>query len=753
MMKQNHSLVSKIILIILVGVGLNLFYIRGFSSETLATFSGTSFVPLISMVIMYMMPLEHNWRTYRINLLFGFILALIIWLIGYRNVGPFYQYSVFRYFWNLLGISGTTIMFSHLLMNKQIFKHLDWKSSVSFVTAFLAGILISKPQIFILAPIDYKFTFLTNFSDALVLAILAFLFSNRAKNKNIHLGGWQNLLVAFFSLLISMVYLIGITIDVDGTLTFLKTHLAYYSVSSIVTLIFVYLFLSDIVTLVSYNNQVNSEYKKSSNNTIEITTVKILLINILLWLPYFVLYLPGTIGFDGMNQLAEFFRIHAQDGTVYYPTNHQPWFTTLLMGGIVKIGIKLFGSFSGGIAFYSFFVMVLGILTNLKIINTVVKIKNQNWGWGTLFFLSIFPIFPYWYMTFDKTGLFIIIFAWFTTSILQIFMNKHIDIKIWLSSVLFGILLVLFRNDMIYVILLTFIIGFIFNKNSRKVILSIFSVITIIYVGWNQGALKVMNIVPSPTAEMLSIPNQQVARAYAETPKEFDQKEQEDLSKAWTANKQTTEQVVSSYNYGLADNVKGNLFGSQWVWRYTLPSNDRKRAKVLPSEIKKEKKTVKRFISVWLSNLNQSPISYVTATFANVYHYLYVPGINHGNGYRLTWNGNTTTAPNFNSRLTKNYDYVLDSSIINKIRAKMGEALLHFSVIGIFLVAGSWGLLVIFVLLETLVFWRRKTFMAVVFFLTVFGINFAGPVDGGLRYLFPLMLTTPILLAVWVNRE
>lgn len=354
MMKQNHALVSKIILIILVGVGLNLFYIRGFSSETLATFSGTSFVPLISMVIMYMMPLEHNWRTYRINLLFGFILALIIWLIGYRNVGPFYQYSVFRYFWNLLGISGTTIMFSHLLMNKQIFKHLDWKSSASFVTAFLAGILISKPQIFILAPIDYKFTFLTNFSDALVLAILAFLFSNRAKNKNIHLGGWQNLLVAFFSLLISMVYLIGITIDVDGTLTFLKTHLAYYSVSSIVTLIFVYLFLSDIVTLVSYNNQVNSEYKKSSNNTIEITTVKILLINILLWLPYFVLYLPGTIGFDGMNQLAEFFRIHAQDGTVYYPTNHQPWFTTLLMGGIVKIGIKLFGSFSGGIAFYSF---------------------------------------------------------------------------------------------------------------------------------------------------------------------------------------------------------------------------------------------------------------------------------------------------------------------------------------------------------------------------------------------------------------
>lgn len=753
MMKQNHALVSKIILIVLVGIGLNLFYIRGFSSETLAIFSGTSFVPLIGMIIMYMIPLQDSWRIYRINLLLGFILALIIFVIGYRNVGPLYQYSLFRYFWNLLGIIGTTIFFSQLLANKQVFKSWSWKGSLAFSTAFIAGLLISKPQIFILAPIDYKFTFLTNFSDAFAFAILAFLLSSRAKSTHIRLGSWQNLLVAFFSVLIVIVYLIGITIDVDGTLAFLRTHLAFYLLSSVMSLIFIYLFLNDIVILVSYKNQVRRDYKKSSINTLEISTTKILVINIVLWIPYFLLYLPGTIGFDGMNQLAEFFRIHAQDGTVYYPTNHQPWFTTLFMGGVVKTGMKLFGSFAGGIGFYSFFVMVLGMLTNLHIIKTVVKIKNQNWGWGTLLFLTIFPIFPYWYMTFDKTGLFIIIFAWFTISVLPIFMNKQVNIKIWLSSVFFGTLLALFRNDMIYVIFLTFIVGFIFNKNGRKAILSIFSVIAIIYVGWNHGALKMMNIVPSPTAEMLSIPNQQVARAYAETPKEFDKKEQAELSKSWTANKQTTGQIVSSYNYGLADNVKGNLFGSQWVWRYTLPSNDKKRAEVLPSEIKKEKKIVKSFISVWLSNLNQSPISYATATFANVYHYLYVPGINHGNGYRLTWNGNTTAAPNFNSTLTKDYDYVFRSQAVNKVRTGMGDSLLHFSVIGIFLVAGSWGLLMIFVLLETLVFGRKKIFMSIVFFLTVFGINFAGPVDGGLRYLFPLMLTMPILLAIWLNRE
>ncbi|MFZ2380471.1 hypothetical protein, partial [Leuconostoc falkenbergense] len=138
MMKQNHALVSKIILIVLVGIGLNLFYIRGFSSETLAIFSGTSFVPLIGMIIMYMIPLQDSWRIYRINLLLGFILALIIFVIGYRNVGPLYQYSLFRYFWNLLGIIGTTIFFSQLLANKQVFKSWSWKGSLAFSTAFIA---------------------------------------------------------------------------------------------------------------------------------------------------------------------------------------------------------------------------------------------------------------------------------------------------------------------------------------------------------------------------------------------------------------------------------------------------------------------------------------------------------------------------------------------------------------------------------------------------------------------------------------
>ena len=52
---------------------------------------------------------------------------------------------------------------------------------------------------------------------------------------------------------------------------------------------------------------------------------------ILCWLPYLVIFYPGSVPYDGYLQLNMFYGIDPA-------TNHHPWFSTLVMGSLHWIG-------------------------------------------------------------------------------------------------------------------------------------------------------------------------------------------------------------------------------------------------------------------------------------------------------------------------------------------------------------------------------------------------------------------------------
>ncbi|QIL49957.1 hypothetical protein G7084_00620 [Weissella coleopterorum] len=746
MEKINKYVLSKLFIVILVALGTNLFYTRGINVEQLNDFSGTSIIPILAMVISILLPITNNIRLFMKQFLIGLVITGVFFYLGYHNVGPNYSVVEARYIWNGLGIIGSSLFFAQLINECKNIRMINWQTGLVLASAFGMGVLIDKPQVYMLAPIDYIFTLKLNLIDGLIWLIFMYLILVKIKPQPIKII--QKIVLVIFTILVTSVYVIGISIDVSGDLIFLQTHKKFYVIATILMLIVLYTLIERLLIFLSHNKSVDHDFKFS-----KLTYKKILIINFLLWIPYILSYFPGTVGFDGMNQLAEFFIIHAQDGTQYYPTNHQPWFTTLVMGGVVKFGKHIFGTFAAGIGTYSVLVIVFAMFTNLAIVKLVISKKNDLWGWATFIFITIFPIFPYWYMTFDKTGLFILIFAWFMISSVPMFEDDKLNTVQIIKIIFWGSLLVLFRNDMIYVVFMSSIIGFIFNKNTRKHLFWILLMISFIYLGWNKVLIKSMDLVPSPQAEMLSIPIQQVIRSYRETPEVFSKNEIKKVNTAMSALDLNLNQISKEYNYGLADNTKSQLTGSEWVWQYSLPKNDRKRQVTLQTQLKKENKHVNLLMSVWKNNLTQSPLSYFTATFSNVYHYMYIFGINHGNGYRLTWNGNVVNSKHFKSNLVHSYDYELINekqsgltSFATTMRKNMGE-LIHAPIIGFFMVAGSWGLIILFILLDSVFWWKKQNAFIVILVTLVFLVNFAGPVDGGLRYIFPLMLTMPIILS------
>ena len=70
------------------------------------------------------------------------------------------------------------------------------------------------------------------------------------------------------------------------------------------------------------------------------------------YLPYYLMYFPTWFNNDAVWQMEQALGLAAR-------SNHHPYFHTLLMKAFLTVGYGLFGSYTGAVAFYTFFQMAL----------------------------------------------------------------------------------------------------------------------------------------------------------------------------------------------------------------------------------------------------------------------------------------------------------------------------------------------------------------------------------------------------------
>lgn len=548
-----------------------------------------------------------------------------------------------------------------------------------------------------------------------------------AINKN------ESFVLIVFSFLISVLSLIGMVIKVNNSVFFNGNS------STIFFLLwkFISVFLiSSSITLLGFNIIKNYEIPLVRNNkTVWKSWLIYDILMILFWLPMITILYPGVFGWDGMDQVNQFF--HAKSGNLtFYLTNHHPYVTTLIIGNLYKIGLMMFHNVNNTVTFV---VLILGIFFIFSLNYLVVTIRkyygNQVANYLFLFF-CVFPVFSFWAMTIDKTVIFLSVFSLFVAELI-IIINKTNKINykdlmnLFISSVLIG----LTRNDG-FVYLVAVFIGALLYKKRRELCSTIIGAFVIVII-FNKILLPVIGVLPSEPTESMDIPVQQISRVYKLKPTSISRKQNKQLSKYMDV-----KQISKSYNPNDYDSVKNLIYYPKW----TLSGSYRDKVQKLNNYYIVNKK--ESFYKLWMEIGKKNKGIYLDALIVSNFNYLYPT-----TEVSLLWNNqpggkNTPSAYEY-TKYTNGYNLFYNQNKLKYFNFILN--LQYLPLLKILLSASFWCcsilLFSIFLLLKSL----RQYLIIVLPMLFIILVDLAGPINGGLRYVFPLMIGLPILITLSLN--
>ncbi|CDM70234.1 putative membrane protein [Clostridium bornimense] len=448
-----------------------------------------------------------------------------------------------------------------------------------------------------------------------------------------------------------------------------------------------------------------------------------LLIIITFWLIYIIAFYPVILSPDPSFQIKQFFNVDTKyaEGVIKLDenvniTNHHPVVHTLLLGGCISLG-RFIGSDNFGLFIYS--MIQIGILAStlsytikyLKKVNISLKVRLI-----LLMIYSIVPMFPFYAMSAVKDTIytsFMILYVIFLYDFITFNKEKKItNIKV-IYIILLLFLISLFRNNGIYVVMLSFpfIIGF--SKKNRIKTLAVFAIFISLTTCYSKVILPYFKIANGSIREMLSIPFQQTARYVKYYGDEVSEEDKRAIDKILIY-----DTIAERYQPELADPVKNK-------YNKYATSDD-----------------LKEYFKAWFRGLRKHPGIYIEATINNVYGYFYPNAIK--------W----YTYHKFDCRITKDnlvdYSYNNLQGLRDKLVAYQG-IFPYVPFIGLISNIGfnTWILLIMGVYLFT---FKKKEYIIVLMplYASVL-ICIASPANTYFRYAMPYIFSNCVLIPLLLN--
>lgn len=448
-----------------------------------------------------------------------------------------------------------------------------------------------------------------------------------------------------------------------------------------------------------------------------------ILIIIAFWLIYIIAFYPVILSPDPSFQIKQFFNVDTKyaEGVVKLDenvniTNHHPVVHTLLLGECISLG-RLIGSDNFGLFIYS--MIQIGILSAtlsytikyLKKVNISLKVRVI-----LLMIYSIVPMFPFYAMSAVKDTIytsFMILYVIFLYNFITFNKDKKIsNIKV-IYVILLLLLISLFRNNGIYVIVLSFpFIIFYSRKNMIKTI-TIFAIFLSLTTCYSKVILPYFKITNGSIREMLSIPFQQTARYVKNHGDEISEEDKKAIDKILIY-----DTIAERYQPELSDPVKNK-------YNKYATSDD-----------------LKEYFKAWYRGLTKHPGTYIEATINNTYGYFYPNAIK--------W----YTYHKYDSRVTK--DNLVDYSY-NDLQGIRDTLVVYQGIypyipfVGLISNIGfnTWMLLIMGVYLIT---FKKKEYLIVLMPLYVSVlICIASPANTYFRYAMPYLFSNCALIPLLLN--
>ena len=406
-----------------------------------------------------------------------------------------------------------------------------------------------------------------------------------------------NIIAAIISLLFTLIEIIGKSINKDYTLNniinkWIVVNLLGYFIICWSIIKCVYSFLDKV-----NKKEVKENFfkiKRLNNNYIVFLLFLILII--ISWIPYLLKYFPGIITPDSLSQIEQAIGKEKLQ-------NHHPIAHTAIISLCINLGLAITNNINIGIAIYSILSIILMAAFD-AIVLTYLRKKNVPFSilFGILIYYMFYPVNALYSITMWKDIIFSGIFPIFLILCNELIFNTEEFLKYKKNIFVYvtiAFLIMVFRHNGVYVVILTLpFLYIVLKKYWKKFSIICVSILTL-YTVFNTFVTNVLKAERGSVGEMLSIPLQQIARVEKNYRYELDENITDRINQIYTIDK-----IGDYYKETISDPVKAKF-----------------------NEIYLKNNKID-FIKTYISLFLRYPKDYIEAFIANSYGYYYPEAYN-----------------------------------------------------------------------------------------------------------------------------
>lgn len=433
------------------------------------------------------------------------------------------------------------------------------------------------------------------------------------------------------------------------------------------------------------------------------------------WLPVFLAYYPSVFAYDAEGQL---YQVMAGDYSTHHPLLH-----TLFLGAFFRLGDRLPGSYSSGMALHSI-VQMFFMAVILAYVLTVLYRQKTSWVMRILLllFYAVFPVNSVLAVSTTKDVLFSGLVLLYVVKSDQRYHEKQEKIKgADVRFVLLSVLMLLLRNNAVYAWLLCqpFLL-YSAGKRGRLKHYAVLAAATLLLFGLGNAGIKTAVSARSGSPrEMLSVPLQQMARTRVMHEEEIDDDMRERLDAYLPS-----EWVFAAYNPYLADPVKSRA----------VIHDD-------PAGL----------IKTWIKLGAQFPLTYLDAFLDNSIGYWYLGDKSHSTIYGVGMESGFGYLSTDNRTMPAGYE-IVEHSYLPKLRLFMERLISEneyqkIPVLPvIFAPAFYWWLLCLYIVF--FLYRREYGMLAPALFPAAYYLTLLLSPTVLIRYMYPFVICCPMMLCM-----
>ena len=450
---------------------------------------------------------------------------------------------------------------------------------------------------------------------------------------------------------------------------------------------------------------------------------------VLAWLPYYILFFPGTANVDTVVQLMQSFQIpsYINEITPIHPpeayyTNHHPFATTKLFELFFKLGLNVFGDINIGVAIYVFLHMLF-LATAFTV--ALQYLRHIGITRKRLLFIQLvimfLPIFPMYAICMVKDTLFSAFLLLLIIMMYEVARTKGECFRKWYFNVFLAVdsgLIMLTKNYGMYIIIIVAVVyAVVYRRYILRLLVSFVPVILVYQLLWTSVLLPMWNVAPVGKQEALSVPFQQTARYVTEYADEVTDEEKEAINGVLPYDK-----LKKLYEPMLSDWVKE---------KYNQNATD---------------EDMSRYLSAWWKMFLKHPDTYIESILNNTYEYWYIDKISDLEYYE------------FEPYLQKHdpegkYEelYVTNNYNTGGERYGVYQFILMLEktpIVNIFASLGLLPWLILFMIIFSIFQKRGKYILTYLVPVIIYAICMVGPDNGNSRYIMPVIYALPYLIAL-----